>query len=90
LKTTLKVRDFPGANVAGAAPSSMVKASGFLVAGRNDADVHGLLLIASDRTDHASLNDVQQFRLQGHRQIIDVIQENRALIGGSKKPLAIR
>ena len=48
---------------------------------RDDADIDGRFAVRPQRPDHAALQRVQQLRLQAERQIVDVVEEDRAAVG---------
>ena len=48
----------------------------------DDAHVDRNLLAPADALDHALLQEAQQLRLQRHRQVADLVQEQRAAVRG--------
>ena len=55
-----------------------------LVRRADDAHVDRDLLPAADALDHALLQEAQQLRLQRHRQVADLVQEQRAAVRPSR------
>ncbi len=50
---------------------------------RDEADVHhGIGLLGADPADHAVLDDAQQLGLQRHRHLGQLVEEERAAVGG--------
>ena len=47
----------------------------------DDAHVDRDLLAAADALDHALLQEAQQLGLQRHRQVADLVEEERAAVG---------
>ena len=55
----------------------------------DDADIHGLALVAAHRLEAALLQDAQQLGLDRDRHVADLVEEERAAIGGSEAPDAV-
>ena len=49
---------------------------------RDDAHVDGHAAVGAERLDHAFLEDAQELRLEPDVHVADLVEEERALVGG--------
>jgi hypothetical protein len=61
-----------------------------LVTGCDYTNVDFYFTIRANRTHRPSLDHVEQFWLKMEWQVVDVVQQQRAVVGGLKKTFAIR
>jgi hypothetical protein len=60
-----------------------------LVAGAHDAHIHAVFLAGADLAHAAFLQRAQQLHLHRQRQVRDLIEQQRAAIGGLEEPAAL-
>ena len=57
--------------------------------GADHAHVHAPALVRADRGHHAILEDAQQLGLHRERQLAELVEEQRAAVGGAEQALAV-